>query len=306
MVLAWAEVGTALTPPAPPQSSMHPAFHHLTAVHKSDYITAYVSHHHGGLMHDVKSADPAAWRLLFKAVHPRAAVQKPEKTLERPRAVWIAGWRQGVGRNEIACTECQSHLLWTTPHASPSAVSEASPSRTSARCTRSTRRHVSMECSTLTMRARASAATASVTPPRSSCRFKRFWPGRALRSPPTGCDSCTPISITRQGGWIARRHLQACLAAASVTRAATLSIGRSSRATRCSHSCSSTHRTSRLCSARGKPGQEPAEPARGRIWWRLRGCARWAPLKLSLPDRASVSVGGRATAGWFCSLRTEV
>lgn len=40
-----------------PDFPLHPAFEYLSAVHKSDYIRAYILHHYGGAWHDVKATN---------------------------------------------------------------------------------------------------------------------------------------------------------------------------------------------------------------------------------------------------------
>ena len=62
MLVTEANVSRIVVDGAP----LHPAFHFLSAIHKSDYLTAYVSHYHGGGIHDVKAAF-GSWLPFFSA-----------------------------------------------------------------------------------------------------------------------------------------------------------------------------------------------------------------------------------------------
>ncbi|GAA2557404.1 hypothetical protein HD598_000176 [Neomicrococcus aestuarii] len=60
-------------------SPLHPAFRLLSAVHQSDYIHAYLMHHHGGGFTGIKK-HPVPWRDSFEA-------------FEKETDAWIAGYR---------------------------------------------------------------------------------------------------------------------------------------------------------------------------------------------------------------------
>jgi len=71
-------------------SPLHPAFEHLTAVHRSDYLWAYLGYHHGGGFHDVKAAF-VSWAPYFDQ-------------LEEKKDKWLLGTPQS-GRKDVACQE---------------------------------------------------------------------------------------------------------------------------------------------------------------------------------------------------------
>lgn len=47
-----------------PEAPLHPAYSHLSLVHRSDYLRAYLLHHHGGGYCDIKAA--GSWKNSFK------------------------------------------------------------------------------------------------------------------------------------------------------------------------------------------------------------------------------------------------
>lgn len=56
-----------------PAHPLHPAFQHLSAIHKSDYLRCYLLHLHGGGYADIKR-NPASWRPAFARVNRRPCV----------------------------------------------------------------------------------------------------------------------------------------------------------------------------------------------------------------------------------------
>lgn len=100
----------------------HPAFEYLTALHRSDYLRAYLMHHHGGVYADVKpfrqplrpvldllNADPDHWVVGYREVTSRytpdlphelgadikrhyRAVMGPSGFACRPGTVFTAEW----------------------------------------------------------------------------------------------------------------------------------------------------------------------------------------------------------------------
>lgn len=53
---------------------LHPAFEFLTAIHKSDYLAAYLAHHYGGGWHDIKRPHPASWIPYFAKFRDRSSL----------------------------------------------------------------------------------------------------------------------------------------------------------------------------------------------------------------------------------------
>lgn len=79
-----------------PGSPLHPAYEHLSMIHRSDYLRGYLMHHHGGAYVDIKrplgswsdlfstmAADPDAWVTSYSTAH----------------ANWIGKLRGPVGRD---------------------------------------------------------------------------------------------------------------------------------------------------------------------------------------------------------------
>lgn len=79
-----------------PGSPLHPAYEHLSLIHRSDYLRGYLMHHHGGAYVDIKAPldswdgpftmmerDPGAWVTSYSAHH----------------ANWIGKLRGRVGRD---------------------------------------------------------------------------------------------------------------------------------------------------------------------------------------------------------------
>lgn len=79
-----------------PDHPLHPAYEHLSLIHRSDYLRGYLMHHHGGGYVDVKrpleswarpftsmEADPGAWVTSYSAAH----------------ANWIGKLRGRMGRD---------------------------------------------------------------------------------------------------------------------------------------------------------------------------------------------------------------
>lgn len=77
---------------------LHPAYEHLSLIHRSDYLRGYLMHHHGGAYLDIKAplqswagsyedmrSDPDAWAMSFSASH----------------ANWPAKLRGRIGRDII-------------------------------------------------------------------------------------------------------------------------------------------------------------------------------------------------------------
>ncbi|MFX0537514.1 hypothetical protein ACQBAT_00735 [Ornithinimicrobium sp. Y1847] len=58
----------------------HPSFEHLHAVHRSDYLRAYVMHHHGGVYADVKPFTQALAPVLGR--------------LNADATIWVVGYRE--------------------------------------------------------------------------------------------------------------------------------------------------------------------------------------------------------------------
>lgn len=59
-----------------PGSPFHPAYPYLSAVHKADYLRAYVMHHHGGGYTDIKTPYGWTWYSAFRdfELNPRAMI----------------------------------------------------------------------------------------------------------------------------------------------------------------------------------------------------------------------------------------
>lgn len=79
-------------------SPLHPAYEHLSLIHRSDYLRGYLMHHHGGAYLDIKApleawaasfadmaADPDAWVASYSAEH----------------ANWVGKLRGRLGRDVL-------------------------------------------------------------------------------------------------------------------------------------------------------------------------------------------------------------
>ena len=74
-----------------PTEPFHPGFELLTAVHKSDYLFAYLAHHYGGGFHDIKKPSVQSWLPLFDKMNGAASA-------------WLVGEQQS-DPVDIACSE---------------------------------------------------------------------------------------------------------------------------------------------------------------------------------------------------------
>lgn len=63
-----------------PSHPIHPAYEHLSLTHRSDYLRAYLLHHHGGGYADIKSPT-SSWLGTFKA-------------MQANEGIWVAGYRE--------------------------------------------------------------------------------------------------------------------------------------------------------------------------------------------------------------------
>jgi hypothetical protein len=76
-------------------SPLHPAYEHLSLTHRSDYLRAYVTHHHGGGYSDIKEPT-STWLASFEAMDadPEAWITGyPEHN-----SLWIARYPGKLGR----------------------------------------------------------------------------------------------------------------------------------------------------------------------------------------------------------------
>lgn len=64
---------------------LHPSYEHLSAVHRSDYLRAYLMHHHGGAWSDIKRPTNG-WRPLFDIINADAAI-------------WLLGYPEARSRD---------------------------------------------------------------------------------------------------------------------------------------------------------------------------------------------------------------
>ena len=89
-----------------PGHPLHPAYKYLSLVHRSDYLRAYLMHHHGGGYIDLKApigsweaafdraqADPTAWVTAYGEVNAKASARFPGP-MGRDIALY---WKQLVG-----------------------------------------------------------------------------------------------------------------------------------------------------------------------------------------------------------------
>jgi len=77
-----------------PDHPLHPAFEHLSAVHKSDYLAAYLLHHYGGGWHDIKRPH-GSWRGHFDKF--------------QNDSLWLLGPRE-VQPGHVACNDMVASL----------------------------------------------------------------------------------------------------------------------------------------------------------------------------------------------------
>ena len=73
-----------------PSDPLHPGFYHLSAIHQSDHLAAYLMHHHGGGYSDVKPPS-GSWAPYFAR-------------MDADNGTWAVGPREG-GRGGVACLE---------------------------------------------------------------------------------------------------------------------------------------------------------------------------------------------------------
>lgn len=76
-----------------PQAPLHPAFEHLSANHKSDYLRGYFMHHHGGGYSDIKEPHQA-WSPAFDLI------------CDEPEA-WLVGYQEPSSKD---CARIESRL----------------------------------------------------------------------------------------------------------------------------------------------------------------------------------------------------
>lgn len=78
-----------------PEHPLHPAYEYLSYVHRSDYLRAYVMHHHGGGYSDIKQPG-ASWTSIFNAMDADESIWEigyPERS-----SLWIANESGRLGR----------------------------------------------------------------------------------------------------------------------------------------------------------------------------------------------------------------
>lgn len=102
-----------------PGHPLHPAYKYLSLVHRSDYLRAYLMHHHGGGYIDLKApldsweaafdraqADPTAWVTSYGEINAKASARFPG-----PMGRDIAlHWKQLVGTSAMIV---RSHTAFT-------------------------------------------------------------------------------------------------------------------------------------------------------------------------------------------------
>lgn len=82
---------------------LHPAYRHLSYVHRSDYLRAYLMHHHGGGYCDIKRP-LSSWVDVFDRVN-------------REAAIWVAGYQErGVKHAAWIPGRFGWHLRHSFPH----------------------------------------------------------------------------------------------------------------------------------------------------------------------------------------------
>ena len=84
-----------------PGAPFHAAYPHLSAVHRADYLRAYVMHHHGGGYTDIKTPYGWTWYDAFRdfELNPRAMInyRAPGTAMIcRPRTEFTSRWYAGV------------------------------------------------------------------------------------------------------------------------------------------------------------------------------------------------------------------
>lgn len=70
-----------------PDYPLHPSYQHLSLVHRSDYLRAYLLHHHGGGYTDIK-ARTSSWVRAFDET-------------ELDRDVWVCGYRELTAQSPV-------------------------------------------------------------------------------------------------------------------------------------------------------------------------------------------------------------
>ncbi len=85
-----------------PGHPLHPAYEDLALIHRSDYLRAYLLHHHGGGYTDVKAAQHR-WRPMLDE-------------LNRDQDAWLLGYRE-LSYRFVAPAEPRTHRRLLTHHA---------------------------------------------------------------------------------------------------------------------------------------------------------------------------------------------
>lgn len=102
-----------------PGSPFHPAYPYLSAVHKADYLRAYVMHHHGGGYTDIKLPYGWSWYDAFRdfELNPRAMInyRAPGTAMIcRPRTEFTQRWYTRV------CAVLDQHFSALKAYPAPS------------------------------------------------------------------------------------------------------------------------------------------------------------------------------------------
>jgi hypothetical protein len=103
-----------------PGSPFHAAYPYLSAVHKADYLRAYVMHHHGGAYTDIKTPYGWPWYDAFRdfELNPKAMInirQPGGAMICRPRSPLTTRWYGEV------CRVLDMHLEALKQHPGPDA-----------------------------------------------------------------------------------------------------------------------------------------------------------------------------------------